>query len=53
MSERTVGLGHAVHVFLALECAALLVERVDDLGRQLVGHRLSAALACVVDEIFH
>ena len=51
--ESTVGLGHLVHVFLALECAALVIESVHNLGGELVAHCLAAAFAGVVDEVFH
>src|SRR5262245_60278030 len=45
VGEGLVGLRHPVHVVLALERAALLVERVEDLARELLGHPLLAALA--------
>ena len=53
VSESTVGLGHLVHVFLTLECAALIVVGVDDFSSELVSHCFAAALACVSDKIFH
>src|SRR6266446_9042479 len=40
-----VGLRHPVDVVLALERAALLIERVHDLVGQLVAHALLAAVA--------
>src|SRR5437764_14624860 len=43
--EGLVGLRHPVHVVLALERAALLVERVEELSGQLRRHALLAALA--------
>src|SRR5271156_5213465 len=43
--ERLVGLCHAVHIVLALERSALLLECVDDLRSELVIHVLFAALA--------
>src|SRR3954469_9614914 len=43
--EGLVRLGHAIHVVLALEGAALLVRRVEDLADELVGHLLLAPLA--------
>ena len=46
-------LGHLVHVFLALECAALVIESVHNLGGELVAHGLAATFAGVVDEVFH
>src|SRR5215210_8553732 len=48
--EGLVRLRHAVDVVLLLECAALLVERVEDLADQLRAHPLLAALARVLDE---
>src|SRR5262249_41235688 len=43
--EGLVCLRHAVHVVLALERAALLVERVQDLVRKLLAHVLLATVA--------
>src|SRR5436189_56490 len=43
--EGLVGLRHPIHVVLALERAALLVERVHDLVRQLLAHVLLAPVA--------
>src|SRR5215472_10738209 len=40
-----VGLRHPVDVVLALERAALLVQRVENLVGELVGHALFAPLA--------
>src|SRR5579875_649672 len=51
--ERLVRLRHPVDVVLALERPALLVEGVQDLVGQLVGHALLAPLACVRDEPAH
>src|SRR2546421_1824920 len=51
--EGLVGLRHAVEVVLALECAALLVERVQDLARELLVHLLLAPVAREVDEPAH
>src|SRR5438270_934922 len=45
-----VGLRHPVDVVLALERAALLVQRVENLIGELVRHALLAALARVRDE---
>src|SRR5437899_4758401 len=45
-----VGLRHPVHVVLALERVALLLERVEDLAGQLVVHVLLAPVARVGDE---
>src|ERR1043166_2714247 len=45
-----VGLRHSVHVVLALERVALLLERVEDLAGQLVLHVLLAPVARVGDE---
>src|SRR5215471_9753888 len=50
VGEGLVGLRHSVHVVLALERVALLLERVEDLAGQLVGHVLLAAVAGVGDE---
>src|SRR5581483_7143124 len=49
--ERLVGLGHAIHVVLALPGAALLVHGVEDLARELLLHPLLAPLARVGDEV--
>ena len=43
--RRPAGLGHAVEVVLALEGAALLLERVEKLAGELRGHPLLPALA--------
>src|SRR5919204_719879 len=43
--EGLVGLRHPVHVVLALERAALLVERVHDLVGELLAHVLLAPVA--------
>src|SRR5438034_5373475 len=48
--EGLVGLRHPVDVVLALERAALLVERVQDLVRELVDHALLASLSREVHE---
>src|SRR5438105_592900 len=45
MGEGLVGLGHPVEVVLALEGAALLVERVENLSCELLVHVLLAPLA--------
>src|SRR5215212_12228708 len=45
--EGLVGLRHPVDVVLALVGAALLVERVEDLVRELLRHALLAAVARV------
>src|SRR5437868_13068144 len=51
--EGLVGLRHPVDVVLALERAALLVQRVQDLVGQLVAHALLAAVARERDEPAH
>src|SRR5215467_14806672 len=48
--EGLVGLRHPVDVVLALVGAALLVERVEDLVGELLGHALLAPVARVRDE---
>src|SRR3954451_11285821 len=48
--EGLVGLRHPVHVVFALVGVSLLLERVEDLPRQLVGHVLLAPVARVGDE---
>src|SRR5579862_1165701 len=48
--EGLVRLRHPVHVVLALERVALLLERVRDLACELVAHVLLAAVARVRDE---
>src|SRR4029077_15805846 len=45
-----VGLRHPVHVVFALVGVALLLERVEDLAGELVGHVLLAAVARIGDE---
>src|SRR5438876_5028572 len=50
VGEGPVGLRHPVHVVLALERVALLLERVEDLAGQLVRHVLLAPVARVGDE---
>src|SRR3954453_15121212 len=42
--ERLVGLRHPIHVVLALERVALLLERVEDFTGELVLHVLLAAV---------
>src|SRR6187455_12896 len=49
--EGLVRLRHPVHVVLALERAALLVDRVEQLRRELVLHPLLAALPGIRDEV--
>src|ERR1700690_802707 len=51
--EGLVGLSHPVSVVLALERAALLVERVKNLVCQLRAHALFAAVARIRDEPAH
>src|SRR2546430_1786341 len=51
--EGLVGLRHSVEVVLALERAALLVERVEDLAGELLVHVLLAALAREGDDPAH
>ena len=53
MCESTVSLSHTVHVLLTLEGTTLVVESVHDLGSELVGHGVTAALACESDEVLH
>src|SRR5512133_828343 len=53
MREGLVGLRHPVEVVLALEGAALLVERVENLARELVVHLLFAPVARELDEPTH
>src|SRR6185312_3062651 len=50
VSERLVGLRHAVDVVLALVRGALLGLRVEQLVREPLGHRLLAPLAGELDE---
>src|SRR5262245_30203462 len=40
-----VGLSHPIQIVLTLERASLLVERVQNLARELVRHRLLAPVA--------
>src|SRR5439155_12179028 len=51
--EGLVGLRHSVEVVLALERAALLVERVQDLARELLVHLLLPPLAREVHDPAH
>src|SRR6266550_416379 len=51
--EGLVGLRHPVDVVLALERAALVVERVQDLGGKLLDHALLAPAARKVHEPAH
>src|SRR6478672_6036253 len=51
MREGLVGLRHPIHVVLALERAALLVDRVHELAGELRLHPLLATLARVRDEV--
>src|SRR5512142_2960840 len=53
MREGLVRLRHPVDVVLALERAALLVQRVENLVGELVGHALLPPLAGVGDEPAH
>src|ERR1051326_182664 len=45
-----VGLRHPVHVVLALEGVPLLLERIQDLAGELVGHVLLAAVTRIRHE---
>src|SRR5262245_19808383 len=51
--ERLVRVGHAVRVFLLLHRVAFALGRRDDLGGELLGHRLLVAIARVGDEPAH
>src|SRR4029078_2590248 len=51
VGEGLVRLRHPIHVVLALERAALLVDRVDELAGELRLHPLLAALARIRDEV--
>src|SRR5262245_30337022 len=50
MAEGLVGLGHLVGVLAPLDRSAEAVHRVDELGGELLGHALAAALAGRLDE---
>src|SRR5690242_5924080 len=50
MAEGAVRLGHLVRVLAALDGSAEAVHRVDELGRELLAHRLAAPLARRLDE---
>ena len=50
MSERLVGLGHAVHFFLALDGGAGVVGGVHQLGSQAFGHGLFTAFPGEVND---
>src|SRR5919106_3668165 len=53
MGEGLVGLRHPIEVVLALESAALLVQRVEDLVRELLFHVLLSPLARVLHDPAH
>src|SRR3954470_9349478 len=53
MRKCLVGLRHAIHVVLALERAALLVDGVQDLGGEPLDHLALAALARERDDPAH
>ena len=53
MSKCTVSLGHAMHVFLTLVCATLIVVGIHDFGCQLIGHGFAATLAGESYHILH
>ena len=53
MAEGLVGLGHLVGVLAALDGRAEAVHRVHELGGELLGHALAAALAGGLDEPAH
>src|SRR5262245_54441228 len=50
VGEGLVGLGHLVRVVLLLHGAAAEVRRVEELGRELLAHRLLSALRRVLDD---
>src|SRR3954447_26438431 len=50
MAERLVGVGHLVRVFAPLDGGAEVVAGVDELGRELLAHRLAAPPAGGLDE---
>ena len=52
MGESTVGLGHFVHILLALKSAALEVVSRINFGSQFLCHRVTATFASVDDHIF-
>src|SRR3970040_1446980 len=51
--EGLVGLGHLVGLFLATDRRAGVVQRVEQLALELVGHRLAGALARGLDDPAH
>src|SRR5262245_22129014 len=53
MAEGLVGLGHLVGVLAPLDRGAEAVHRVDELGRELLGHALAGPLAGSLDEPAH
>ena len=53
MRERLVGLRHLVRVFSLLHRRAAVVGRVEQLGRQLVGHRSLGRAAGGADHPAH
>src|SRR5713101_4520957 len=50
VGESLVGLRHPIHVVLALERVPLLLERIEDLARELVLHVLFSPLPRVRNE---
>ena len=50
MSERLVGLSHAVHFFLALDGCAGVVGGIHQLGGQALSHGLLTALPGEIDD---
>lgn len=53
MGEGAVGLCHLMHIFLAFECTALVVESVNHLCGELVGHGLATTAACIQYQVLH
>src|SRR5260370_12962458 len=53
MGEGLVGLGHLVSILAALHRGARVIARLQDLGAQLVPHRLPGASPRILDEPPH
>ena len=53
MCESAVCFGHFMHIFLAFESTALVVECINDFSSEFVGHSLAATLAGIGDKVFH
>src|SRR5512142_15035 len=53
VAEGAIRLGHLVRILAALDRGAQTVHRIDELGRELLAHRLAVPLAGGLDEPAH